>query len=160
MKLTGMDVDSPGASTVGDASTSSHAVLSHDKSKLMSVRSSFDTTSTVCATQSPVSVGRFRAYSESPRREFRGRSLTRPFRDTRRFPFTRVYPVPGAKRTPRKCGFCPSFKGHFLSPRANLSGPIRYLFIAAGRKKCTTAPGICPCRWSRESTARSRSCKS
>ena len=42
MKLTGMDVDSPGASTVGDASTSSHAVLSHDKSKLMSVRSSTD----------------------------------------------------------------------------------------------------------------------
>jgi hypothetical protein len=52
-----------------------------------------------------------------------GRSLTRPFRDARRFPSTRLYPVPRARRTPRTCGRCPSFKGHFLSRRAE---PDRY----------------------------------
>jgi hypothetical protein len=47
-----------------------------------------------------------------------GRSLTRPFRDARRFPSTRLYPVLRATRTPRKPGRCPSFKGQFMPPRA------------------------------------------
>ena len=47
-----------------------------------------------------------------------GRSLTRPFRGARRFPSTRWYLVLTCTRTPRKFGICPSFKGHFLSPRA------------------------------------------
>jgi hypothetical protein len=42
-----------------------------------------------------------------------GRSLTGPLRDARRFPSTRLYPVPGATRTPRG----PSFKDHILSPQ-------------------------------------------
>jgi hypothetical protein len=47
-----------------------------------------------------------------------GRSLTGPFRDARRFPSTRSYPVPRATRT--TLGFCirPSFKDHSLSRRA------------------------------------------
>jgi hypothetical protein len=47
-----------------------------------------------------------------------GRWLTRPLHDARRFASTRWYPVPGATRTPRKLGICPSFKDPFLSPRA------------------------------------------
>ena len=46
------------------------------------------------------------------------RSLTRPFRDARRFPSTRWYPVLTCTRTTRKFGICRSFKGHFLSRRA------------------------------------------
>jgi hypothetical protein len=48
-----------------------------------------------------------------------GRSLTRPFRDARRF-LSLYMLVPGLTytRTARKSGICPSFKGHFLSPRA------------------------------------------
>jgi hypothetical protein len=48
-----------------------------------------------------------------------GRSLTGPFRDARRFPSTRWYPVPVATRTPSGLGICPSFKDHSLSRRAN-----------------------------------------
>jgi hypothetical protein len=51
-------------------------------------------------------------------RILRWRSLTRPFREARRFPSTRLYPVLRATRTPRKSGICPSNKDHFLSPRA------------------------------------------
>ena len=47
-----------------------------------------------------------------------GGSLTRPLRDTRRFPSTRWYSVPGATRTTLGFEICPSFKGHFLSRRA------------------------------------------
>jgi hypothetical protein len=36
-----------------------------------------------------------------------GRSLTGPFRDARRFPSTRLPPVPGATRTPRVFGIFP-----------------------------------------------------
>jgi hypothetical protein len=57
-------------------------------------------------------------------------SLTRPFRDARRFPSTRLYPVPRATRTPRKCGRCPSFKDHSLSPRVpNPNRPIRSFHV-------------------------------
>jgi hypothetical protein len=52
-----------------------------------------------------------------------GVSLTRLFRDARRFPSTRWYPVPRATRTTRVFGICPWFKGHFLSRRAK---PWRY----------------------------------
>jgi hypothetical protein len=45
-----------------------------------------------------------------------GRSLTGPLRDARRFPSTRLQPVPELRRC--GLGFCPSFKGHFLSRRA------------------------------------------
>jgi hypothetical protein len=41
-----------------------------------------------------------------------------PFRDARRLPSTRWYPVPGATRTTLGFGICPSFKDHFLSRRA------------------------------------------
>jgi hypothetical protein len=51
-------------------------------------------------------------------RDSGGRSLTGPLRDARRFPSARWYPVPGATRTPLGFGICPSFKDHFLSPRA------------------------------------------
>jgi hypothetical protein len=47
-----------------------------------------------------------------------GISLMRPFRDARRVPSTRLYPVFACTRTPRKFGICPSFRRHFLSPRA------------------------------------------
>ena len=48
-----------------------------------------------------------------------GREMSsRPFRDARRFPSTRLYRVLRCTRTPRKLGLCPSFKGHSLSPRA------------------------------------------
>jgi hypothetical protein len=46
-----------------------------------------------------------------------------PLRDARRFPSTRWYSIPGAKRTPLGFGICPAFKGHFLSRRAK---PQRY----------------------------------
>jgi hypothetical protein len=58
-----------------------------------------------------------------------GRSLTRPFRDARRFPSTRWY---GATRTTFGCGICPSFKGHSLSPLPNLNVTIRNLL-----RRCT-----------------------
>jgi hypothetical protein len=56
-----------------------------------------------------------------------GRSLTRPFRDARRFASTGLYPVPapvrdriwsGTTRTPLGFGILLSFKGQFPSPRA------------------------------------------
>jgi hypothetical protein len=47
-----------------------------------------------------------------------GRSLTGPFRDARRLPSTRWYPVPRATRTTLWFGIRPSFKGHSLSRRA------------------------------------------
>jgi hypothetical protein len=47
-----------------------------------------------------------------------GRLFTRPFRDARRFPSTRWYPVPRATRTTLGFGICPSFKDLFRSPRA------------------------------------------
>jgi hypothetical protein len=51
--------------------------------------------------------------------DFGGRPLfTRPFRDARRFPSTRWYPVPRDTHTTLGFGTCPSFKGHSLSPRA------------------------------------------
>jgi hypothetical protein len=46
------------------------------------------------------------------------RSLTRPFRDARRFPSIRWYPVPEATRTTLGFWICPSFKDHSLSRRA------------------------------------------
>jgi hypothetical protein len=49
-------------------------------------------------------------------------------RDTRRFPSTRWYPVPGATRTTLGFGICPSFKGHFLSRRAKPSSYDSPLF--------------------------------
>jgi hypothetical protein len=49
-----------------------------------------------------------------------GGSLTR---HARRFPSTRWQLVPGATRTTLGFGMCPSFKGHFLSRRAQ---PQRY----------------------------------
>jgi hypothetical protein len=43
-----------------------------------------------------------------------GRALTGPFRDARRFPSTRWYPVPGATRTPLGFGIClPVVQGPF-----------------------------------------------
>jgi hypothetical protein len=42
-----------------------------------------------------------------------GRSLTRPFRDARRFLSPELYPVLTCTRTPRTFGICPSFKGLF-----------------------------------------------
>jgi hypothetical protein len=53
------------------------------------------------------------------------RSLTRPFRDARRFPSTRWYPVPGATRTTLGFGICPSFKDH---SRAKPRVTIRNVF--------------------------------
>jgi hypothetical protein len=50
------------------------------------------------------------------------RSLTRPLRDARRFPSTRLYPVSGTTRTTLRFGICPSFKDHSLSRRAK---PLR-----------------------------------
>jgi hypothetical protein len=47
-----------------------------------------------------------------------GGSLTRLFRDARRFPSTRWYPVPRATRTTLGFEICPSFKDHSLSRRA------------------------------------------
>jgi hypothetical protein len=65
-----------------------------------------------------------------------GRWLTRPFRDAHRFPPTRWYPVPGATHTPLGFGLCPSFKGHFLSPRAKPNITIRNLFIILNDGGC------------------------
>jgi hypothetical protein len=64
------------------------------------------------------------------------RLLTRPFRDARRFPSPGLYPVLTCTRTPRKVGICPSFKGHFLSPRVPIPDvTIRNLF-----HRCTVVP--------------------
>jgi hypothetical protein len=52
-----------------------------------------------------------------------GRSLMRSLRGARRFPSTRWYPVPGLRVRRWDMEVCPSFKGHFLSPRAK---PWRY----------------------------------
>ena len=61
---------------------------------------------------------RKRKGGESERSGFRvGDELTRLFRDARRFPSARWYPVPRATRTTRESGICPSFKDHFLSAR-------------------------------------------
>ena len=57
-----------------------------------------------------------------------GRSLTGPLRDARRFPSTRWNTIPEA--THYNVGVCPSFKGHFLSRRANLSVTTRDFCIA------------------------------
>jgi hypothetical protein len=45
-----------------------------------------------------------------------GDELTRPFRDARRFPSTRLYLVP--RGYTHDVGVCPSFKDHSLSRRA------------------------------------------
>jgi hypothetical protein len=47
-----------------------------------------------------------------------GDELMPPFPHLRRFPSTRLKPVPRATRTPRKVGLCPWFKEHFVSRRA------------------------------------------
>jgi hypothetical protein len=52
-----------------------------------------------------------------------GRSLTRPFRDARRFPSPQDCSPYGWPRSTRTFGICPSFKHHFLSRRAK---PYRY----------------------------------
>jgi hypothetical protein len=39
-------------------------------------------------------------------------------------------------RTPRKFGICPSFKGHFLSPRAKPYISIRDFCIAVSQSRC------------------------
>jgi hypothetical protein len=50
-----------------------------------------------------------------------GRSLTRQFRHARRFPYflTDCSPCRGLHGRRDAFGICPSFKAHFLSPRAN-----------------------------------------
>jgi hypothetical protein len=63
-----------------------------------------------------------------------GRSLTRPFRGVPRFPSTGWDPVPRTTRTPRKLGRCPSFKGPFLSPRAQLLRYDSQRFLSAARR--------------------------
>jgi hypothetical protein len=61
-----------------------------------------------------------------------GRSLTRPLRDARRFPSTRVNSLPGATRTPLGFGIRPSFKGPFLSRRAKPKPNKKRLRTAGG----------------------------
>jgi hypothetical protein len=53
-------------------------------------------------------------------------SITRPFRDARRFPSTRL-------RMSRKFGIRPSFKDHFRSPVPNPNDTIRNFLIAVYR---------------------------
>ena len=70
-----------------------------------------------------------------------GRSLTRPFRDARSFLSPRLWPVLTWTRTPRKFGVCPSFKDHFLPPRAKPPRCDSPLSIAVGaRRGAGTAP--------------------
>jgi hypothetical protein len=66
-----------------------------------------------------------------------GDELTRPFRDARRFPSTRGYPVPGATRATSGFEICPSFKGHSLSPRAK-----RCRYDSQLIHRCTAAGGV------------------
>jgi hypothetical protein len=47
-----------------------------------------------------------------------GREIARRFAHTRRFPSSKLQPVLACTRTTRKFWRCPSFKDHFLSPRA------------------------------------------
>ena len=51
-------------------------------------------------------------------RDFRWGIAQGPLRDARRFPSTRLYPVPGTTRTALGFGICPSLQGPFLSRRA------------------------------------------
>jgi hypothetical protein len=60
-----------------------------------------------------------------------GDELTRPFRHAHQTYLTRVYPIPRATRSPRKCGRCASFKGHSLSPRNRESSESLYTSRAA-----------------------------
>jgi hypothetical protein len=71
------------------------------------------------------------------------RSLTGPLRDGRRFPSTRVYPVPGATRATTGFGIRPSFKGHFLSRRAK---PVALRFATFASLYATRPPLCRPAR--------------
>jgi hypothetical protein len=88
-----------------------------------------------------------------------GRSHTRPFRDARRFPSTRLYPVLTCAQTTREFGIRPSFKEHFLSPRAKLgrfanfsslqrTSPLHHHHLPPGNPSRHDSP-LCPASPSR-----------
>jgi hypothetical protein len=73
-----------------------------------------------------------------------GGSLTRPFRDARRFPSTRWYLVPGATRPTLGFGICPSSKGHSLCRAVNLSVTV-FAPVASQGEEAEAARGCVDC---------------
>jgi hypothetical protein len=70
-----------------------------------------------------------------------GRSLTGPFRDARRLPSTRWYPVPKATRTTLGFGMCPSFKGSILCRAVpSLRVTIRNFLIGVRTRRPSCGP--------------------
>ena len=57
--------------------------------------------------------------------------------------------VPRATRTPRTFGICPSFKGHFLSPRAkpqSFDSQLLHRRLPAARTRCISSASAMPPR--------------
>jgi hypothetical protein len=86
------------------------------------------------------------------------RSLTRPFRDARRFPSTRLYPVPRATRTTRKCGICPPFKDQFRPVPKTLCVTTRHFCIAVCSTPCTSG-ATSRCGWRRSCRSACAPCR-